>query len=122
MDFCVPVFFVMVGMRVKIDTLMQPESWLLACGLIAVAFGSKLVCFAGIREKSRALGIDPWIVTFGMLPRGLPGLSFATAALGSGMIRDVVFSALIIMVTATNFIGLTLLSRRLQKTQGDNHS
>ena len=116
-DFCVPIFFVMVGMRVKIETLMQPESWMLASGLVAVAFGSKLLCYAGIQERSRAKGIDPWIVTFGMIPRGLPGLAFATAALGSGMIRDSVFSALIIMVTVTNFAGLTLLSWRLKHRQ-----
>jgi Kef-type K+ transport system membrane component KefB len=114
MDFFIPVFFIMVGMRIKLETIMQPESWLLAAILTAVAFASKLLCFVGIRKETKTLNIDPWIVAFGMLPRGLPGLVFATVALNSGFISDTLFAGLIIMVTATNTIGLTLLSYRLK--------
>ena len=114
MDFFIPVFFIMVGMRIKVETLMQPESWLLAAILTAVAFASKLVCFAGIRKETKTSDIDPWVIAFGMLPRGLPGLVFATVALNSGFISDALFASLIIMVTSTNTIGLTLLSYRLK--------
>ncbi|TAL38461.1 MAG: cation:proton antiporter [Alphaproteobacteria bacterium] len=114
MDFFIPIFFIMVGMRIKAETLLAPQSWMLASVLISVAFASKLLCFSGIQERTRAAGIDPWTVTLGMLPRGLPGLVFATVALNSGLIRDVVFSALVIMVTVTNTVGLTLLSSRLR--------
>ena len=114
MDFSIPVFFIMVGMRINIDTLKNPESWKLALILIAVAFASKIICFIGIQKKTRSVGIDPWTVVFGMLPRGLPGLVFATVALNSGYISDNLFCALVIMVTVTNTIGLTLLTHRLK--------
>lgn len=115
MDFFIPIFFIMVGMRVKAETLLMPESWMLASALIVVAFVSKLLCFSGIRERAKVAGVDAWAITLGMLPRGLPGLVFATVALNSGFISDNVFSALVIMVTVTNTVGLTLLSWRLQR-------
>jgi len=114
MDFSIPVFFIMVGMRINKDTLMQPQSWELALILIAVAFASKMLCYVGIRKKTSAVGIDPWTVIFGMLPRGLPGLVFATTALNAGYIHDNLFCALVIMVTVTNTVGLTLLTWRLK--------
>jgi Kef-type K+ transport system membrane component KefB len=114
MDFFIPVFFIMVGMRIKLETLMQPDIWLLAAVLTAVAFASKLLCFVGIRKETKTSDIDPWIIAFGMLPRGLPGLVFATVALNSGFISDTLFASLIIMVTATNTIGVSLLSYRLK--------
>ncbi|MCD6035813.1 MAG: Kef-type transport system, rane component [Rickettsiales bacterium] len=113
-DFFIPVFFIMVGMRIKLETLLQPESWLLATALIMVAFISKIVCFMGIRKKTIQSGIDPWVVAFGMVPRGLPGLVFATVALNSGFISDNLFAGLVLMVTVTNTLGLTLLSTRLK--------
>lgn len=121
MDFSIPVFFIMVGMRIKVETLAQPASWMLALILIGVAFGSKMVCFWGIQKKSQSVGIDPWTVVFGMLPRGLPGLVFATVALNSGYISDNLFCALVIMVTVTNTVGLTLLTIRLKDRLHKQH-
>lgn len=121
MDFFIPIFFIMVGMQVKAETLLMPESWLLALSLIAIAFASKLLCFAGIQERAKAQGVDAWTIALGMLPRGLPGLVFATIALNSGFIRDNVFSALVIMVTVTNTAGLTLLSWRLKGLLASRH-
>ena len=121
MDFSIPVFFIMVGMRINKDTLLSGKSWELALILIGVAFASKMLCYIGIQKKTRSLGIDPWTVVFGMLPRGLPGLVFATVALNSGFIHDNLFCALVIMVTVTNTIGLTLLTARLQNRQHAAH-
>lgn len=115
MDFSIPVFFIMVGMRINLDTLMQPKSWLLALILTAVAFGTKMLCLWGIHKKSKSSGIDPWMIVFGMLPRGLPGLVFATVALNAGYINEILFCALVMMVTVTNTIGLTLLSYRVKQ-------
>jgi hypothetical protein len=52
---------------------------------------------------------------YGLIPRGLPGLVFASLALDAGMITPILFSSLVLMVTATTVIGLLLLSRRLQQ-------
>jgi hypothetical protein len=52
-------------------------------------------------------------VVAGLIPRGLPGLVFATTALKAGLIDTVQFSALVIMVMTTTVVGLLLLERRL---------
>jgi len=57
--------------------------------------------------------VDRWLVVYGLLPRGVPGLVFATTALAQGMIDRVQFAALLIMVTTTTVLGLVLLERRL---------
>jgi len=47
------------------------------------------------------------------MPRGLPGLVFASTALAAGVINGVQFSALVLMVSCTTVVGLLLLERRL---------
>jgi Kef-type K+ transport system membrane component KefB len=108
-----PLYFIGVGMRIQADTLRQPAAWSLAALLIVVALLSKLACGLGIGERDRAAGVDRWLVVFGLMPRGLPGLVFATTALGGGLIDAVQFSALVLMVTTTTVLGLLLLERRL---------
>lgn len=117
-DLCVPIFFLTVGMRVSATALAAPESWWLAGLLLVVAFASKFAGIVGIGPASRAAGVDPLLVTFGMFPRGLPGLVFATVALNSGYITAATFSALIVLVAATNIVGLTLMGLRIKALQG----
>jgi hypothetical protein len=52
-------------------------------------------------------------VVFGLVPRGLPGLVFATTAREAGVISATEFSAVVVMVAITTVIGLLLLDRRL---------
>jgi Kef-type K+ transport system membrane component KefB len=59
--------------------------------------------------------VDRALVVFGLIPRGLPGLVFATAARQAGVINSVEFSAVVLMVTFTTVVGLLLLDRRLAK-------
>jgi Kef-type K+ transport system membrane component KefB len=73
-----------------------------------------LLCGLGINRRDRLAGVDRWVVVFGLIPRGLPGLVFASTALEAGIITKQLFSSLVLMVTATTVIGLLLLGRRLQ--------
>ncbi|SBO43238.1 protein of unknown function [Cyanobium sp. NIES-981] len=57
-------------------------------------------------------------MVFGLIPRGLPGLVFASTALSKGMITAQQFSALVLMVVATTVMGLLLLERRMAKVTG----
>jgi hypothetical protein len=59
--------------------------------------------------------VDRQLVVFGLIPRGLPGLVFATTALAAGLINGVEFSALVLMVTITTVLGLLLLDRRIMQ-------
>lgn len=108
-----PLYFISVGMRIQASTLLQPGAWALAVALVVLAIGCKLICGFGINQKDQAAGIDRWVVVFGLIPRGLPGLVFATTALANEVISPAQFSALVLMVSFTTVVGLLLLNRRL---------
>mgnify|MGYP006279435311 FL=1 len=108
-----PLYFISVGMRIQAGTLLEPQAWGLSLILLALAVASKWICGLGITAKDQRNGIDRWTVIFGLIPRGLPGLVFATTALNAGVINAPQFSALVLMVTITTVVGLLLLERRL---------
>ena len=110
-----PLYFVSVGMRVSAASLLDASAWALAAVLLLLALISKLACGLGITAADRRAGIDRWTVVFGLIPRGLPGLVFASTALNAGVISNQQFSALVIMVTLTTVIGLLLLEGRVKR-------
>jgi len=110
-----PLYFISVGMRLPAASLLEPRAWTLAAFLVVVALLSKLVCGLGVSAADRRAGVDAAVVAFGLIPRGLPGLVFATSALARGLIDNVQFAALLIMVTVTTVLGLLLLERRLAR-------
>lgn len=109
-----PLYFISVGMRIQVGTLLQSQAWGLALVLLALAVVAKLLCGFGVSANDRRAGIDRWQVIYGLMPRGLPGLVFASTALAAGVINGVQFSALVLMVSGTTVAGLLLLERRLQ--------
>jgi len=114
-DVFLPLYFISVGMRVSVGSLMNPTTWSLAGVLMLFAMLSKLACGFGVTATDRRGGVDRWTVVYGLIPRGLPGLVFASTALSAGVINNQQFAALVIMVTATTVIGLLLLERRLSR-------
>ena len=104
-------------MRIQAGTLVQSQAWGLALVLLLLAVASKLLCGLGVSAADRRAGIDRWQVIYGLMPRGLPGLVFASTALAAGVITAVQFSALVLMVSSTTVVGLLLLERRLQAQQ-----
>ncbi len=107
--FLVPLFFVMTGMAVKIDTLFNLPILLTALGITAIAFVGKIVSgfAAGNVRKS--------LVGWGMVPRGEVGLIFAAIGRGLGVVSDSVFSVIVIVVIFTTLLTppiLTFLLRR----------
>ena len=112
-----PLYFLGVGMRIQAATLLQPSAWWLALVLLLLAIGCKLICGLGISGRDQAAGVDRWVVVFGLIPRGLPGLVFASTALASGVITAAQFSALVLMVSGTTVLGLLWLGRRLSTLQ-----
>lgn len=113
-DVFLPLYFIGVGMRIELSTLQQLASWQMAVVLIALAVALKLICGLGISRRDQAAGVDRWVVVFGLIPRGLPGLVFASTALGAGVISPLQYSALVLMVMVTTVLGLLLLGQRLQ--------
>lgn len=110
-----PLYFISVGMRLPIAALLEPKAWGLAGGLVALALLSKAACALGIWQQDVASGIDRAAVVYGLMPRGLPGLVFATTARQAGVINAMEFSAVVLMVTFTTVVGLLLLDSRLKQ-------
>ena len=113
-DVFLPLYFIGVGMRIELSTLQQLASWQMAVVLIALGVALKLICALGISRRDQAAGVDRWVVVFGLIPRGLPGLVFASTALGAGVISPLQYSSLVLMVMVTTVLGLLLLGQRLQ--------
>jgi Kef-type K+ transport system membrane component KefB len=116
-DVFLPLYFISVGMRVSAGSLLNGAAWLLAGVLLVAALLSKLACGFGVTASDSNSGIDRWTVVYGLIPRGLPGLVFASTALNAGVINDQQFSALVIMVTVTTVLGLMLLEARLLQSR-----
>ncbi|MEB3316607.1 MAG: cation:proton antiporter [Cyanobacteriota bacterium] len=110
-----PLYFISVGMRLPLSALRDPRAWALAAALTVLAVLSKAACGLGIGPRDVAEGIDRRAVVYGLLPRGLPGLVFATTAREAGVINAEEFSAVVVMVALTTVIGLLLLDRRLTR-------
>jgi len=115
-DVFLPLYFISVGMRLPLAALLEPRAWALGAGLIALALLSKAACALGIWRQDVASGVDRAVVVFGLIPRGLPGLVFATTARQAGVINAVEYSSVVLMVTFTTVVGLLLLDRRLTQT------
>jgi len=108
--FFVPVFFVLTGMQVDLKTLADPQIVIVALGITAVAVAGKLVAgFAAGR------GNNPWIVGWGMVPRGEVGLIFAAVGKQLGVVSESMFSVIVIMVILTTLLTPPILTALLKK-------
>ena len=104
-SFLVPVFFVLMGMRVDLSTFMRPDILALAAVLTLAAVVGKQACALG------ALGskLDWLSIGIGMIPRGEVGIIFANIGLtlvvgGKRIIDAATYSAVVIMVMLTTMI------------------
>jgi Kef-type K+ transport system membrane component KefB len=118
-SFLVPVFFVLMGMRVDLSTLARPEILGLAAVLTLAAVIGKQACALG------ALGskLDWMSIGIGMIPRGEVGLIFANIGLtlmvaGEHIIDAATYSAVVIMVMLTTLITPPALKWSLNRRRG----
>lgn len=103
--FLVPVFFVLMGMRVELRAFAQPGVLLLALLLTVAAIVGKQACALGVWGR----GTDRLSVGLGMIPRGEVGLIFASIGLGltlhgERIVDQAVYSAVVIMVIVTTLV------------------
>ena len=108
--FFVPVFFVLTGMQVDLATLSDPATVLVALGITAAAVIGKLASgFAAGKGK------NPWVVGWGMVPRGEVGLIFAMVGKNLGVMSESMFSVIVIMVILTTLLTPPILSVLLRR-------
>ena len=107
--FFVPVFFVLTGMQVDLKTLADPQLVLVALGITAAAVAGKIA--AGFAAGK---GHNPWVVGWGMVPRGEVGLIFAMVGKQLGVMSEAMFSVIVIMVILTTLVTPPVLTALLR--------
>ena len=113
----VPIFFVLIGLQVKLESFLSVDVWLFASGLTVAAIIGKLVC--GI---AAGRGLNRLAIGIGMLPRGEVGLIFASIGKGLGVIDSQLFSAIVLMVVITTVIAPSMLKWALRRGVSENHA
>jgi Kef-type K+ transport system membrane component KefB len=117
--FLVPVFFVVMGMRVDLAAFARVDVLGLAALLTAAAILGKQVCSLGAIGQ----GLDRLSIGIGMIPRGEVGLIFANIGLGltvagERVIDEGIFSAVVIMVIVTTMATPPALKLSLARARG----
>lgn len=100
----VPIFFVLMGIQVKLEAFLDLNIIMIAAVLLVVAIFGKLVSGMGARR-----GTNKWAVGIGMMPRGEVGLIFASIGKSLGVISDNLFSAIVLMIIVTTLLTPPLL-------------
>ncbi len=101
----IPVFFVLMGMRVDLSAFGRSEVLGLALLLTVAAIIGKQACALGALER----GLDRLSIGIGMIPRGEVGLIFAGMGLtltlaGERIVDESLYSAIVIMVILTTLV------------------
>lgn len=113
--FLVPIFFVMTGFGVRLETLFNWQ-------ILGMALAVTLVAFVGKLLSGLAAGdVNKWLVGFGMVPRGEVGLIFATIGKSLGVVNDSLYSVIVIVVILSTLLTPPILIRLLkqQKEKGE---
>ena len=100
----VPIFFVLMGIQVKLETFLDRHVIIMAGGLIAAAVIGKVLSGFGASKHTNRIAIG-----IGMMPRGEVGLIFAAIGKSLNVISDELFSALVLMVIVTTLLTPPLL-------------
>lgn len=117
----VPVFFVLMGLKVDLSVFGRVEVLGFAAVLTAAAIVGKQVCSLGVLES----GVNRLAVGLGMIPRGEVGLIFAGIGVTlmlrapDGSMQPVInaatFGAVVIMVIVTTLVTPPILKWSLQR-------
>jgi len=103
-DLFVPVFFVMMGARMNLQSL-TPQTIGVGALLLIVAIVGKVI--AGLSLPSKRIG--RWIIAVGMIPRGEVGLIFASIGLSTKVINEGLYASIVFVVIVTTFMTPPLL-------------
>jgi Kef-type K+ transport system membrane component KefB len=120
----VPIFFILMGMKVDLRFFGQTELLGFALVLTLAAITGKQVCSLGVLER----GVNRFAIGLGMIPRGEVGLIFAgigatlmlpnASGVTDAVISPATFGAIVIMVIATTLVTPPLLKWSLARKTG----
>lgn len=115
----VPLFFVLVGLQVRLETLLEPAALAFGLVLTVAALAGKLACAGGVF----APGASRLVVALGMIPRGEVGIVFAgigtrLSLQGEPLLSQSLFSAVILMVLLTTLAAPPALRWAVERESG----
>lgn len=106
--FLVPVFFVVTGMTVHLESLVDVSTITVAIILTVVAVVSKILAGLPAGKSDRAT------VGIAMIPRGEVGLIFAAIGQSLGVVSPELFAIIVLTVLMTTIVGPFMLARQLK--------
>jgi Kef-type K+ transport system membrane component KefB len=106
----VPIFFILMGIQVKIESFLSWPVVLFAAGLLAAAVIGKFLSGLGGSKGTVRMAIG-----LGMLPRGEVGLVFASIGRTLGVIDDAVFSSIVLMIIVTSLMAPPFLKATIDR-------
>jgi len=104
----VPLFFVWMGIQVKLETMASKDVVIAGLALTIVAVVGKVAAGWGCPRTMNRLAVG-----FGMMPRGEVGLIFAGIGRGIGVVNEGLFSAIVLLVMITTVLAPILLRATL---------
>jgi len=104
----VPLFFVWMGIQVKLETMASKDVLTAGLALTMVAILGKVAAGWGCPPRMNRLAVG-----FGMMPRGEVGLIFAGIGRGIGVVEEGLFSAIVLLVMVTTVLAPILLRATL---------
>lgn len=108
-NFLIPIFFVMTGMAVKLETMFNLPILMVALAITLAAFVTKMMAGLAAGKCNKLL------VGAGMIPRGEVGLIFAGIGKSLGVVSDAVFSVIVIVVILTTLLTPPILAFLLKR-------
>jgi Kef-type K+ transport system membrane component KefB len=119
----VPIFFVLMGLRVDLRVFARSDIIGFAVVLTLVAIIGKQVCSLAVAER----GLNRLAVGLGMIPRGEVGLIFAgigttlmlpnVQGINGPVIGSATFAAIVVMVVVTTLVTPPVLKWALSRNQ-----
>ena len=119
--FLVPIFFVLMGMKVDLRVFARPQLLGFAAALTLAAIVGKQICSLAVAER----GLNRLAIGLGMIPRGEVGLIIAgigaslmlpnAAGVVEPVINTATFGAVVIMVIITTLVTPPLLKWALAR-------
>jgi len=102
------LFFVWMGIQVKLETMANKDVIIAGLALTIVAIVGKVAAGWGCPSNLNRLAVG-----FGMMPRGEVGLIFAGIGRGIGVVDEGLFSAIVLLVMITTVLAPVLLRATL---------
>ncbi len=111
----IPVFFLSIGLQIDIESLLDPQLYLIAFLMSIAAFFTKFLAGFGAAGDTN----EKMFVGSCMVPRGEVGLIFAATGKSLGVLNDELFSVIVLVVMLTTFAAPPLIKRFGQKLQAN---